>query len=187
MKVTVYCGAHAGKNERYRSAAIKVGEWIAHNHHTLVYGGSAAGLMGTVADTVLEAGGKAIGVMPKFLTVREPVHPTLTELLYVEDMSERKKKMAALGDAFIALPGGAGTLEEITEVISWSRIGRNNSPCILWNENEYYAPLQAMYDRMVAEGFLSAADRSKILFSNDFQEIERFIMDYEPPAFLSDV
>ncbi len=183
MKITVYCGAHGGRDAQFQAAAVRLGEWIASRGDTLVYGGSRVGLMGLVADTVLQAGGSVIGVMPRFLIAREPVHTGLTELIYVEDMSERKKKMAALGNVFIALPGGAGTLEEITEMISWARIGQNDGPCILWNENQYYAPLEAMYDKMVTEGFLLREEREKTLFSTDLREIEAFIASYQPPSF----
>lgn len=183
MNITVYCGAHPGNAGRYLPAAELLGRWIAEGGHTLVYGGSTVGLMGRVAETVLQAGGKAIGVMPRFLTAREPANPDLTELFYVETMDQRKSKMAELGDVFIALPGGAGTMEEITEMISWSRIGQNDGPCILWNEDGFYEPLRAMYDRMVEEGFLKAVERSKILFSDNLTEIEAFIADYEPLPF----
>lgn len=181
MKITVYCGANYGNDEYYRAGAIAVGKWIAKNGHTLVYGGSQVGLMQIVANTVLENGGKVIGIMPKFLTEREPAHPGLTELIYVEDMSDRKRKMAELGNAFIALPGGPGTLEEITEVISWARIGKNDGPCILYNEKHYYDALQEMYRTMVREGFFTQEDMDKILFSADLEEIEQFILNYQPP------
>lgn len=181
MNITVYCGANYGNDEVFREETTDLGNWIAENGYTLVYGGSQVGLMRVVADTVLENGGKVIGVMPKFLTEREPAHPGLTELVYVEDMSDRKRKMAELGDVFIALPGGPGTLEEITEVISWARIGKNDGPCILYNEKQYYDPLKQMYQNMVAEGFFTQEDMDKILFSNDLEEIERFIAAYQPP------
>lgn len=181
MNITVYCGANLGRETEYRTTASRVGKWIADHQHTLVYGGSGVGLMKVVADTVLQGGGNVIGVMPEFLTEREPVHPGLTQIIFVEDMSERKKKMAALGDVYLALPGGPGTLEEITEVISWARIGKNNNPCILFNENQYYAPLDLMYEKMVTEGFLDREEKEKILFSDDLLEIEAFISNYQPP------
>jgi hypothetical protein len=183
MNVTVYCGANAGKEERFREAAILIGKWIGEHHHTLVYGGSSVGLMRVVADTVLEKGSDVIGVVPTFLTKREPVHPNLTQLIWVEDMSERKRRMASLGHLFIALPGGPGTLEEITEVISWARIGKNDYPCVLWNEDGYFAPLAAMYDKMVEEEFLSPEDRAKIFFTSSLTELEEIIATYQPPAF----
>ena len=119
MNVTVYCGATTGNNPEYEKNAVELGKWIAENNHTLVYGGGKAGLMGIIADTVLQLGGEAIGVIPTFLKDRELAHTYLNELIVVNTMSERKDKMFSLGDIYIALPGGAGTLEEITDVISW--------------------------------------------------------------------
>lgn len=181
MNVTVYCGATTGNDPVYASDAVALGQWIAENNHTLVYGGGKAGLMGIVADTVLNLGGKAIGVIPTFLKDRELAHTELDELIVVNTMSERKDKMFALGDIYIALPGGAGTLEEITDVISWSRIGQNNNPCVFFSTNNYYDFAAKMYDKMVEADFLSQDDREKILFSNSIEEIEKFIETYVPP------
>lgn len=138
--------------------------------------------MGVVADSIIENGGTAIGVMPTFLKDREISHDYLTELIVVDDMPKRKAKMMALGQAFIALPGGPGTLEEISEVISWSRIGQNDKPCILFNINGYFNALRDQFDHMVLEGFLSQSDRDSILFSDDLTEIETFIKSYKGPS-----
>lgn len=181
MNVTVYCGASDGNQPAYRQAAMQLGEWIAKNGHTLVYGGGKVGLMGVVADTVLKNGGTVIGVMPNFLVDREISHPGLTVLHQVESMTERKSKMIELGEVFIALPGGPGTLEEITEVVSWGRIGQNNHPCVFFDVNHYYQAVQNMYDTMVNEAFLTQSDRDKILFSDDLVTIESFIANYEAP------
>lgn len=181
MNITVYCGASLGNNPIYQQTTERLGKWIAEKGHQLVYGGGAAGLMGAIANSVLEHGGKAIGIIPKFLKERELAHSGLTELFVVETMVERKRKMFDLADAFIALPGGPGTLEEITEVISWARIGQNPNPCILFNENGYFDSLRDFYRNMVKEGFLTQADFEKILFSNDLAEIESFIQNYQPP------
>lgn len=181
MNITVYCGASLGNNPIYQQATERVGKWIAQKGHQLVYGGGAAGLMGLIASTVLENGGKAIGVIPEFLKERELAHAGLTELFVVETMVERKQKMFHLANAFIALPGGPGTLEEISEVISWARIGQNPNPCILFNENGYFDSLRDFYANMVKEGFLTQADFDKILFSNDLAEIEGFIQHYQAP------
>ena len=182
MNITVYCGASLGNNEIYQQATRKLGKWVAEKQHQLIYGGGAAGLMGLIADSVLAQGGKVIGIIPEFLKERELAHPNLTELVIVESMTERKKRMFDLANAFIALPGGPGTLEEISEVISWARIGQNPNPCILFNENGYFDSLRDFYDRMVQDGFLTQPDRDKILFSNDLDEIEAFIEGYEPPS-----
>ncbi|RDF10873.1 TIGR00730 family Rossman fold protein [Haemophilus paraphrohaemolyticus] len=182
MNITVYCGASLGNKEVYQQATKKLGKWIAQKQHQLVYGGGAAGLMGLIANTVLENGGKVIGIIPEFLKERELAHSNLTELVVVQMMTERKKRMFDLANAFIALPGGPGTLEEISEVISWARIGQNPNPCILFNENGYFDSLRNFYDRMVQDGFLTQLDRDKILFSNDLVEIETFIQHYQAPS-----
>lgn len=181
MNITVYCGASLGKNGIYEEIAKKMGAWIAENGHTLVYGGGNTGLMGKVADAVLEKGGQVIGVIPTFLKEWELAHHGITELHEVKDMSERKKMMFDLGDAFIALPGGAGTLEEIVEVISWSRLGQNDKPCILFDVDQFYHHLGALFQHMVKEGFLTAEDTERILFADDFQRISDFIANYQPP------
>lgn len=181
MNIAVYCGASYGKNNAYQEAARKVGKWIAEKNNRLVYGGGKAGLMGVVADEVLKHNGEVIGIIPTFLAERELSHPRLTSLETVDSMSERKNKMIALGDCYIALPGGPGTLEEISEVISWARVGQNQNPCILFNQNGYYNSLARFYDEMVEEGFLTKEDRERILFSDSLEEIEAFILNYTPP------
>lgn len=182
MNIIVYCGASKGNTPIYELSAKKLAQWIVKNNHRLIYGGGKAGLMGVLADTVLENGGQAVGVIPTFLEKRELAHPELSELIVVNSMSDRKAKMLSLGDACIALPGGPGTLEEITEVVSWSRIGQNNNPCIFYNENNFYNPIRIMYDNMVEMAFLSKSDRNKILFSDSLDEIGKFIDDYTPPV-----
>lgn len=181
MNIVVYCGANSGNNKEYTLATEKLGAWIAKNNNSLVYGGGAVGLMRTVADSVLNNKGKVTGIMPEFLAAREIAHKDLTELIVVETMSERKQKMIELGDAFIALPGGPGTLEEITEVVSWARLGKNNSPCIFYNYKGFYNSIMTLYDTMVQEGFLTQEDRDKILFSESLVEIGAFINNYTPP------
>ena len=178
MNITVYCGAAVGHNPQHRAATITLGKWIVQNGHTLVYGGGKAGLMGVLADTVLENGGAVIGVMPTFLRERELAHPHLTEIIEVHSMPERKLKMIELGNAYIALPGGPGTLEEISEVVSWARIGQNNNPCIFFNADNYYRPLQDFFIHMVQSGYLTQTDSNTLLFSADLREIEKFIADY---------
>ena len=138
--------------------------------------------MGVLADAVLENGGQVIGVIPTFLKDRELAHPGLTELHVVETMSERKRKMFELSQAFVALPGGPGTLEEITEMISWSRIGQNPNPCAFYDVNNFYRATRALYDNMVENEFLTQADREKIGFAQTTIELEAFIQAYEPPV-----
>ncbi|WP_073504839.1 TIGR00730 family Rossman fold protein [Staphylococcus succinus] len=181
MNIIVYCGASKGNKEEYQNSAIQLGEWIAKNNHSLVFGGGNAGLMGILANTVIHNNGKTIGVMPTFLQERELAHDNLDELIIVESMSERKETILEKGDVCIALPVGPGTLEEITEVVSWTRVGQNDNPCIFFNTNHYYTLIQQFYDQMVSNGFLTQADRDKILFSNSFEEIEDFIKNYKAP------
>jgi len=181
LNVSVYCGASLGNNDLYAEAAKLLGKWIAENGHTLVYGGGKAGLMGVIADEVLLNNGEVIGIIPTFLVDRELSHPNLTRLEVVHSMSERKNKMIELGNCYIALPGGPGTLEEISEVISWARIGQHKNPCVLFNVGGYYDKLKEFYDAMVTNGFLIEADKKAMLFSNSFIEIEQFIANYTPP------
>ena len=179
MRITVFCGANNGKSESYIKNATELGEWIADNNHTLVYGGGKIGLMGVIADTVLENRGEVIGIMPQFLVDREISHTGITEFIIVDDMSDRKTKLVDFGDVFIALPGGPGTLEEISQVISWVRVGKKDAPCILMNINGYYDFLEQYFDKMVAEGFLTIEDRKNTLFTDNIEEMERFIFNYK--------
>ena len=179
MKITVFCGANNGKSELYIKNATELGEWIADNNHTLVYGGGKIGLMGVIADTVLENRGEVIGIMPQFLVDREISHTGITEFIIVDDMSDRKTKLVDFGDVFIALPGGPGTLEERSQVISWVRVGKKDAPCILMNVDGYYDFLEQYFDKMVEEGFLTKGDREKTLFTDNIEEMERFIFNYK--------
>ena len=178
MKITVFCGANNGQSELYKENAIELGEWIANNNYTLVYGGGKVGLMGVIADTVLGNGGEVIGIMPQFLVDREISHNDINELIVVDDMSVRKTKLVDLGDVFIALPGGPGTLEEISQVISWVRVGKKDAPCILMNVDGYYDFLEQYFDKMVEEGFLTKEDRERTLFTNSIAEMQEFIVSY---------
>lgn len=178
MKITVFCGANNGRNEAYKENAMEVGKWIATNNHTLVYGGGKVGLMGIIADTVLEKNSEVIGIMPQFLVDREISHTGITEFIIVDDMSIRKEKLIGLGDVFVALPGGPGTLEEISQVISWVRVGKKDAPCILMNINGFYDFLEQYFDKMVEEGFLTKEDRTRTLFAKSVSEMGEFIDNY---------
>lgn len=175
MKITVYCGANPGNKFQYQEATIELGKWLVDNNYTLVYGGGSVGLMGLICDTVMNNGGKAIGIIPEFLKARESIHPLLEQEIVVETMSERKNLLLEKGDVCLALPGGPGTLEEITEVYSWARIGKNDRPCILYNVDGYYDSLKEVYDHMVEEGFLSIEDRKLLHFPSTILEIEDII------------
>ena len=149
---------------------------MAARGHELIYGAGKVGMMGLIADTVLSAGGRVTGVIPQFMVDLGWCHEGLSELIVTEDMSSRIKKMRDLSDAMIALPGGAGTLEEISCMISWQRLGLNDSPCVFYNEQGFYEPIREMYDRMIAADFLEPEAMERVLFSNDPEEIGRFIV-----------
>ena len=138
MHITVYLGANEGNDPCLRKAVEELGAWIGNRGHALVYGGSQSGLMGILADSVLTAGGEVIGVEPQFFIKNELQHDGLTKLIVIKNMSERKNKMIALGEAFIAFPGGTGTLEEIAEVMSKVSLKQLHAPCLIYNLNGYY-------------------------------------------------
>lgn len=172
MNITVYLGANEGSDPALKQAVQALGRWIGESGNALVYGGSRSGLMGQLADSVLAAGGKVTGVEPQFFLDAELQHDGLTELIVTKDMAERKAKMIALGDAFIAFPGGTGTLEEIAEVMSMVSLGHLDAPCILYNLGGYYDSLKALLEEMIRKG-LSTPERQKgIFFATDLEEIK---------------
>ncbi len=171
MNIAVYLGSSLGNDRMYQEAAAELGAWIGDHGHTLVYGGSKSGLMGVLAGNVVMHGGKVIGVEPDFLMERNAAFDGVTKLIRVHTMAERKEKMKALGDAYIAFPGGVGTLDEISEIFSDIRLKRNDKPCILYNLTGYYDPLREMLKRMVSTGFLEEAELEQILFLNNLAEI----------------
>ena len=164
--ICVFCGSADGGSPAYLDAARAVGGLLARRGIGVVYGGSSIGLMGALADAVLDAGGRAVGVMPRQLIGREIAHPGLTELHVVDDLHQRKARMAELADAFLTLPGGVGTLEELFEVWSWARLGLHGKPCGLLNVNGYFDALRAFADQMVAEGFLEPGHRKLLLIED---------------------
>ena len=172
MDLTVYCGAACGRDPAYRAAAEELGRWLAARRIRLVYGGGRTGLMGAVADAVLAGGGEATGVIPTFLKTREEAHTGLTEMVTVTTMAERKMKMIAMGGAFLALPGGPGTLEEIAEAYSLYRLGRHRKPCMVWNVGGCYDALAQYFQSMVRNGFLREEDRRGLSFVQSLSEIE---------------
>ena len=172
MNITVYCGSRFGENSVFKDRAVELGSWIVESGHNLVYGGGNVGLMGTVANTVLEGGAKVYGIIPEFLLDQEKGHEGLYTLEIVKSMPERKTRMINLGDAFIALPGGPGTLEEISEIISLRRLNRTEKPCILYNIEGFYEPLRKLIEEMVAADFLPAEDLSKVVFVSNLDEIK---------------
>jgi len=166
-RVTVFCGSRPGSRPIYRQAAQALGRCLARNGLTLVYGGGSVGLMGAVADAVLEAGGEAIGVIPKALALPELAHPNLTELHVVEGMHPRKHMMARLSSCFVAMPGGLGTLEELFEALTWTQLGIQDKPVGLLDVAGYWDALAAALDVAVDEGFLSPAHRALLVADED--------------------
>ena len=177
MNITVYLGANEGNDASLRRAAAELGTWIGESGNTLVYGGSKSGLMGVLADSTLGAGGEVTGVEPQFFIESEFQHDGLTKLIVTKDMSERKGKMIALGDAFIAFPGGTGTLEEIAEVMSKVSLGHIDAPCILYNLNGYYNSLRELLACMISKG-LSTEERQKgIYFADNLWQIKAILQN----------
>lgn len=175
MKITVYLGAGEGKDPALGTAVEELGRWIGTGGNTLVYGGSRSGLMGRLAMSVLQAGGKAIGVEPRFLMEANAQLDGLTELLVTETMAERKAKMIELGEAFLAFPGGTGTLEEITEIMSRVSMKLSDAPCILYNLNGYYNDLRALLRHMTEMGLSSPERQAGIYFAENLAEIRRIL------------
>lgn len=175
MNITVYLGANEGNEPCLQNAVRELGTWIGSSGNSLVYGGSKSGLMGVIADSVLSAGGEATGVEPQFFIESEFQHDGLTKLIMTKDMSERKSKMIELGDAFIAFPGGTGTLEEIAEVMSMVSMKHLNAPCILYNLNGYYNGLKALLDHMIEKGLSSKERQEGIYFAGNLEEIKRIL------------
>jgi uncharacterized protein (TIGR00730 family) len=171
MNICVFCGSSSGNNPVYANAAKALGRLIATGNHTLIYGGGNVGLMGIVADAVLETNGKVIGVIPKFLMDLEVGHKGLTSLEIVTSMHERKKRMADLSDAFVAIPGGWGTLEEIAEILTWKQLGLLTQPVAVLNTNRFFDPLLAQMKSMVDEGFLREENFSSIKSGSSPAEI----------------
>lgn len=175
MNITVYLGANEGNDPCLRKAVEQLGVWIGNSGNTLVYGGSKSGLMGAIADSVLEAGGEVIGVEPTFFIESELQHDGLTKLIVTKDMTERKNKMIELGEAFIAFPGGTGTLEEISEVMSKVSLKHLDAPCILYNLNGYYNDLKSFLNHMIEKGLSSNERQEGIYFAENLNDIKQIL------------
>ena len=175
MNITVYLGANPGNDPDLKRAAGELGIWIGEHGHTLVYGGSKCGLMGILAENVLLSGGSVIGVEPQFFIDMGFEYDDITQLIVTKNMSERKAKMIELGEAFIAFPGGTGTLEEISEIMSMSALGHLSCPCIIYNLNGYYDSLKELLDHMVRKGLSSREKLEGIRFAEDLSGIVKFL------------
>lgn len=176
MNITVYLGASDGNDPCLRKSVEELGTWIGNSGNALIYGGSKSGLMGAIADSVLKAGGEVTGVEPQFFIESEIQHDGLTRLIVTKDMSERKNKMIELGDAFVAFPGGTGTLEEITEVMSKVSLKHLDAPCILYNLNGYYDGLKELLAHMIEKDLSSKARQDGIYFAENLDDIKRILL-----------
>jgi len=182
MKIAVFCGSNTGNNPQFLHATRALGEHLASNGIDVVYGGGKVGLMGEMADTVLEHGGKVFGVIPEHLRQKEIAHNGLTELQVVAEMHERKAAMAQMADAFVALPGGAGTLEEIFEAWTWAQLGYHAKPCAFYNVFGFYDPLLQMIDHMSACGFLKPVHSDMLIKADTPEALLSSITAYKVPA-----
>lgn len=180
--VCVYCGSNSGADPAFIAAARQAGQVIAGRGLTLVYGGGQVGLMGEIADAALAAGGRVEGVIPEFLALKEIAHMELSALHVVKSMHARKAKMVRLAQAFIALPGGIGTMEEMFEIWTWAQLGQHRHPVGLLNVNGYYDDLVAFLDKMTSQGFLAPNHRGALMVSDRVEDLLDQFAAYEAPA-----
>ncbi len=181
-RISVFCGSSPGKNGIYEKSARQLGEILAERKIGLVYGGTNIGLMNHVADGALRRGGEVIGVLPEFIGKKGIAHANLTQLIMVNSMHERKRKMHELSDGVIAMPGGFGTLEEFFEVLTWGQLGLHKKPVGLLNINGFYDPLRILTHKMVTEGFLKEENRKMLLISDDITELLDLMENYTAPS-----
>ena len=178
--ICVYCGSNAGNRPIYAERAVALGQRIAHEGLALIYGGGNVGLMGLAADAALAAGGEVIGVIPEQLVTWEVAHKGVSRLEVVANMHERKMRMFDLADAFVALPGGFGTLDEMFEMLTWRQLGIGDKPCAFLDVDGFYAPLLQMIDRMVAERFLHPEQRADLWHGQDIGAMLAWMRSYTP-------
>jgi uncharacterized protein (TIGR00730 family) len=176
----VYCGSSSGSRPEYAAQARDFGAELARRGIALVYGGGKVGLMGIVADAVIAGGGHVIGVIPRHLVEKEVAHAGLSEMHVVETMHERKTKMYELSQAFVALPGGFGTLDEMFEMLTWAQLGLHTWPCAFLDTHDYYAGLRQTMQHMVGEGFVRSTQLDGIWFGQDIDALFAWMADYRP-------
>ena len=169
--ICVFCGSRFGADPAGRGVATRLGELLAAQGITLVYGGGGVGLMGLVANAALKAGGRAVGIIPRFLLQREAGHPALSETVVVETMHERKLQMFERSDAFVVLPGGIGTLEELFEVMSWRTLGLHTKPIVIVDQGGYWQPLAALLRGVVEGGFAERTHLDHVAFVSDLKDV----------------
>jgi uncharacterized protein (TIGR00730 family) len=180
-RIGIFCGSNSGTNPAYTHAGREMGSLLAKDKIGLVYGGGNVGLMGEIANAALAAGGDVIGVIPHALALKELAHNGLTDLRVVDTMHERKAMMAQLSDAFIALPGGFGTLDEFCEILTWAQLGLHSKPCAMLNVAGYFDPLLALFDTAARERFLPAQHRAMLRVGDDPRALLEEIFAYKPP------
>ena len=178
--ICVYCGSNAGNDPAYAAQARALGQRLATDGITLVYGGGNVGLMGIVADAVLAGGGEVTGVIPQQLVDWEVAHHGVTRLEVVDSMHTRKARMFELADGFVALPGGFGTLDEMFEMLTWRQLGLGKKPCAFLDVGGFWQPLMTMLDRMVSDRFLHAEQRLDLWHGDDIDALLQWIHDYQP-------
>jgi uncharacterized protein (TIGR00730 family) len=181
-RITVFCGSSSGTEEIYTTQATLLGQTLAKRNIELVYGGANVGLMGAVADGVLNNGGKAIGLLPNFLRSKEIAHKQLTELILVDTMHERKTKMNDLSDGVIALPGGFGTLDELFEMLTWAQLGLHKKPIAILNIDGYFDSLIIFIQTMTDKGLLKEANQQMLLVSDSIDDLLDKMENYVPPT-----
>lgn len=177
----VYCGSSAGRRSDYGQAADLLAQTLVSRNIRLIYGGASIGIMGRVADQVLQLGGEVVGVIPDALAHKEIIHPNLTQLHITQSMHERKMRMAELADGFIALPGGIGTLEELFEIWTWAQLGFHQKPCGLLNIAGYYDALLQFLDHVATEQFVKPQDRQMLIVETDPIALLNKYAHYQPP------
>ncbi|RUO31918.1 TIGR00730 family Rossman fold protein [Aliidiomarina sedimenti] len=180
--ICIYCGSNPGRGAVYAGAARELARELVNRDLKLVYGGASVGIMGLIADTVLELGGEAVGVIPEALVRKEVAHANLTELFVTQSMHERKTLMSELSDGFIAMPGGIGTLEEIFEVWTWAQLGFHGKPCGLLNVDGYFDSLIAFLDNAVAEQFVQQPHRDMLIVDAVADTLLDRFASYEAPT-----
>lgn len=178
QSLVVYCGSSPGTHPIYKTIAVELGTKMAANHIRLIYGGGSSGLMGSIADAVLENGGQVTGVIPNFLAALEVAHKTLTEIHFVETMHERKFRMVQLSKGVITLPGGYGTFDELFEILAWRQLKLYDGPIILINVNGYYDLVLRQLDRCVADGFLKPENRQLLQIATSVDDALQLVHDF---------
>lgn len=181
MNIAIYCGSSFGDEKIYQEKAKEIIKYLSTKNVAIIYGGSKSGLMGTISNEAMKLNMEVHGVIPKHLANKEILNDTISNIYYVKDIRERKAKMEELSDAFIAIPGGYGTLEEISEVFTSIQIGSHNKPCALYNQNGYYDKLIQFLENCVKEGFVKQEHLDAIIISDDINHIYNSFLKYKAP------